>query len=295
MIFISHFAQAAGTLLGLAVGDALGAPLEGLPPPEKKVTKMQSGGIHAVSRGEYTDDTLQAMGLARSLVHCRGFSPEDFVSRLIVGFEQEPAYYGPTSRMVFSLIREGVRPDEAARIAHIHNKGSRTNGSVMRGPPIGIFYSPPAVRETSLACSALTHYDSIAGECSVFVNRMISEMCRGTSKMQAFCRALDSCESDEVIERFGDFHAWPLEPSLDAVLSTHCALAVFMGSETFEQTLVRAVNLGGDADTVGAIAGALAGAHYGLVAIPHRWLVDFRHTGQVLAVAHRLWAAADRV
>ncbi len=105
MIFISHFAQAAGTLLGLAVVDALGAPLEGLPPPEKKVTKMQSGGIHAVSRGEYTDDTLQAMGLARSLVHCRGFSPEDFVSRLIAGFEQEPAYYGPTSRMVFSSER----------------------------------------------------------------------------------------------------------------------------------------------------------------------------------------------
>lgn len=292
MIFISHFAHAAGTLLGLAVGDALGAPLEGLPPPEKNVTEMQSGGIHAVSRGEYTDDTLQAMGLARSLVACRGFSPEDFISRLISGFEKEPEYYGPTSRMVFTLVMAGVRPEEATLIAHRHNGGSRTNGSVMRGPPLGIFYPPHAVRAVSLACSALTHYDPVAGECSAFVNLMISEMCRGASKTQAFCRALDGCENEEVATRFGDFHAWPLEPSLDAVLSTHCALAVFMGSETFEQTLVRAVNLGGDTDTVGAIAGALAGAGYGFPAIPHRWLVDFKHTGQVLALARRLCAAA---
>jgi len=294
VIFISNFAKAAGTLLGLAVGDSLGAPLEGLPPPEKYVTKMKSGGIHAISRGECTDDTLQAMGLAQSLVLCRGFSSEDFISRLISGFEKEPAYYGPTSRMVFSLIRKGVRPEEAAYIAHIRNGASRTNGSVMRGPPLGIFYPPGAVREVSLACSALTHYDPAAGECSAFVNQMVSEMCRGVSKMRAFCRALDLCENDEVVGRFGDFHAWPLEPSLDAVLSTHCALAVFMGSDTFEQTLVRAVNLGGDADTVGAIAGALAGAHYGFSAIPHRWLVDFKHTGQVLSVAQQLWAAAGR-
>ncbi|MDK2974947.1 MAG: hypothetical protein PWP08_1318 [Methanofollis sp.] len=295
MIFITNFVRAAGILVGLAVGDALGAPLEGLPPQEKNVTEMQSGGIHAVSRGEYTDDTLQAMGLARSLVLYRGFSPEDFISRLISGFEKAPAYYGPTSRMVFSLIQEGVRPEEAALIAHARNGGSRTNGSVMRGPPLGIFYPPGAVREVSLACSALTHYDPVAGECSAFVNLMIAEMCRGVSKTRAFSRALDCCGNDEVAGRFGDFRARPLEPALDAALSTHCALTVFMDSRTFEETLVRAVNLGGDADTVGAIAGALAGAHYGFSAIPDRWRADFKHTDRVLSLAQQLWAAAEHV
>ncbi|WP_235855595.1 ADP-ribosylglycohydrolase family protein [Methanofollis fontis] len=288
-----HFTRVAGVLLGLAVGDALGAPLEGLPSPDKTVTRMQSGGIHATRRGEYTDDTLQALGLARSLIVCRGFSPEDFISRLISSYEQEPRYYGPTSRTVFSLVREGIRPEDAAKIAHIQNRGSRTNGSVMRAPPVGVFYSPATVREVSLACSALTHHDPVAGECSAFVNQMISELCRGASKMGAFCDALDRCQNAEVAERLGNFHIWPLEPSLDAVLSTHCALAVFMGSDSLEKTLVRAVNLGGDADTVGAIAGALAGALYGFPSIPHRWLVDFRHTGEILSISRRLWAVAE--
>lgn len=293
MIFIFPYQNVAGTLLGLAVGDALGAPLEGLPPPEKTVTDMGCGGIHDIARGEFTDDTLQAVGLARSLVCCRGFSPEDFLHRLIADFDRAPQYYGPTSRLVFSLIKDGFSPEEAARLAHARNGGSRTNGSVMRGPPLGIFYAPAHVREPSLACSALTHHDPVAGECSAFVNLMISEMCRGTSKVRAFCRALDRCEDAEVLERVGNFHAWPLDPSLDAVLATHCAVAVFMSADSFEKTVVRAVNLGGDADTIGAIAGALAGACYGFSAVPHRWLVDFRHTGQVLALAERLWEVAE--
>jgi ADP-ribosyl-[dinitrogen reductase] hydrolase len=293
VIFIFPYHNAAGTLLGLAVGDALGAPLEGLPPPEKTVTNMVGGGIHGIARGEYTDDTLQAVGLAQSLLFCRGFSPDDFVDRLISGFDRAPQYYGPTSRMVFSLIKEGFSPEDAARVAHIQNGGSRTNGSVMRGPPLGIYYAPPSVREISLACSALTHHDPVAGECSAFVNQMISEMCRGTPKVSAFCHALDRCEDAEVLERVGNFHAWPLEPSLDAVQTTHCAVAVFMSADGFEKTVLRAVNLGGDADTVGAIAGALAGACYGFSTIPHRWLVGFRHTGQLLALAQRLWAAAE--
>ncbi|QSZ66816.1 ADP-ribosylglycohydrolase family protein [Methanofollis aquaemaris] len=292
MIFISDFMRAAGCLVGLAVGDALGAPLEGLPPPENRVTRMLGGGIHDIQRGEFTDDALQAIGLAESLVSCRGFSPEDFMERLVRAFEGAPEFYGPTSRTVFTLVRQGCALEQAAAVAHLMNKGSRTNGSVMRAPPLGIYYPPHAVREVSLVCSALTHYDPVAGECSAFVNQMVSEMCRGVPKVRAFTHALDRCQSPEVAERLGEFDRWPIEPSLDAVLATHAAVAVFMGSDGFENTVVRAINLGGDADTVGAIAGALAGACYGFPSIPHRWLVDLRHTGRLLALSRRLCAAA---
>lgn len=292
MIFILDFTRAAGCLVGLAVGDALGAPLEGMPPPEIPVIRMRGGGVHHIQGGEITDDTLQAIGLAESLISCRGYSPEDFMERLIGAYEEAPEWYGPTSRTVFTLVREGCALDEVAAVAHLLNQGSRTNGSVMRAPPLGIFYPPRAVREVSLACSALTHYDPVAGECSAFVNQMVSEMCRGVPKIRAFTHALDRCQHPEVAERLGEYHRWPLDPSLDAVLATHAAVVVFMGSENFEKTLVRAVNLGGDADTVGAIAGALAGACYGFPSIPHQWLVGLRHTGRLLALSRRLCAAA---
>nr|WP_245320898.1 ADP-ribosylglycohydrolase family protein [Methanofollis sp. W23] len=286
------FARAAGCLVGLAVGDALGAPLEGMLPPEIPVTGMRGGGVHHMVRGEVTDDTFQAIGLVESLISCRGYAPADFMGRLVRAYEEAPEFYGPTSRTVFALVREGCALEEAAAVAHIINGGSRTNGSVMRAPPLGVYYPPRAVREVSRACSALTHYDPVAGECSAFVNQMISEMCRGVTKGRAFVHALARCEHPEVAERLGDFRRWPLDSSLDAVLATHAAVTVFMDSDTFEQTLVRAVNLGGDADTVGAIAGALAGAGYGFSSIPHRWLVGLRHTGRLLALSRGLCAVA---
>lgn len=293
MIFILDFTRAAGCLVGLAVGDALGAPLEGMPSLANRVTGMRGGGVHHMVSGEITDDTLQAIGLTESLILCHGYSPADFMMRLLRAYEEAPGFYGPTSKAVFTLVREGCSLEKAAVVAHIINGGSRTNGSVMRAPPLGIFYPPRAVREVSLACSALTHYDPVAGECSAFVNQMVSEMCRGVPKIRAFTHALARCQHPEVAEHLGEFRRWPLEPSLDAVLATHAAVAVFMDSENFEQTLVRAVNLGGDADTVGAIAGALAGACYGFTSIPHQWLVGLRHTGRLLALSRRLCAAAE--
>ena len=92
-----------GVLLGLAVGDALGAPLEGHPPPATKVTEMHHDGM-------YTDDTLQALALARSLVVSRAFSPEDCMARLLEGYLKYPEFYGPTSSAVFSLVLDGVPP-----------------------------------------------------------------------------------------------------------------------------------------------------------------------------------------
>jgi len=167
-------ARADGALLGLALGDALGAPLEGLPPPPRKVTEMRGGGYHDVFPGQYTDDTLQTCAVAESLIICRGFSSQDVAIRFISGYRSHPEFYGPTSGAVLDLIEQGWLPEEAAAIVHARKGGSRTNGSVMRGVPIGIFYRPESVKRISMACSRVTHYDPTAGECSAFVNRMVS-------------------------------------------------------------------------------------------------------------------------
>ena len=292
-MFISDFVRAGGALTGLAIGDALGAPLEGLPPYTKTVTDMESGGIHNRIAGNFTDDTLQALAIADSLAFCRGFCPYDIVRRLIYGYRRFPEMYGPTSGAVFELVMEGTDPYRAARIVHRQKGGSRTNGSVMRGPPLGIFYRGTEVEYYSIRCSELTHADPVAGACSAWLNRMVSDMCRGHSREEALARASRSCGEDEVLGVLGRYDRFDVNPSLDALDTTHAALKIFLHSRSFEEAVVRAVNLGGDTDTIGACCGALAGAFFGIHAIPVRWLSRLNGLSEVTQSAYALWTAAD--
>lgn len=283
-----HKMRAVGALIGLAIGDALGAPLEGLPSAPLVVTEMVGGGIHNTIPGQYTDDTLQASALAQTLLECGGFDPEDFARRLVLVYHAHPEFFGPTSRAVLDLVEAGVAPTVAARTVHEERGGSRSNGSVMRGIPVGIFYPPGEVREVSLAASRVTHFDPAAGEASAFVNRMVSGLCRGEEASVAFGRALAACEDPELRGLLEDYRAHPPEPSLDAVLCTHCAVRVFMDASSFREAVVTAVNLGGDADTVGAIVGGLAGARYGCEAIPPSWLAALQDREELVDLARRL-------
>lgn len=114
------------------MGDAFGAPLEGLASPTEKVRD----GVFVSPRAEpgtCTDDTEQALAVARSLVRSRGFSPEDMMGGALVQAHALIPPYGPTSRRVFDLVLLGMDPRDAARAAHEMNQGSRSNGSVMWG------------------------------------------------------------------------------------------------------------------------------------------------------------------
>jgi len=284
--------RAVGAFIGLAIGDALGAPLEGLPPGPIAVTEMQGGGIHNTLPGRYTDDTLQAAALAETLVRCGGFDPDDFARRLVLVYRAHPEFFGPTSRAVLDLIESGLVPSVAARMVHEAQGGSRSNGSVMRGVPVGIVYPREEVREVSLAASRVTHFDPVAGEASAFVNRMVSGICRGEEMDAAFRQALAACPDPELRGLLEDYRAYPPEPSLDAALCTHCAVRVFMEASSFREAVVAAVNLGGDADTVGAIVGGLAGARFGFQAIPASWLEVLCDREELLDLARRLWSVS---
>ncbi len=284
MTFISDQVRASGSLIGLAIGDAFGAPLEGSPAPRERITEMLPGGRLPRRKGEVTDDTLQALAVAESLVSCHGFDPGDMMARFVSMFRKSPQWFGPTSSTVFSLVIAGTPFQDASRIAHERLGGSRSNGSVMRGFPVGIFYAPSSVTEVSIACSRLTHYDMAAAHASAFLNQMVSRMCRGRSRDEAFRAAISACRDAGVARLLGNYRACPPEPSLDALPASHAALYCFMHAGSFEEALTDAVNLGGDADTVGACCGALAGACWGAGAIPDRWirvLEDLPHIGSV--------------
>jgi len=294
VIFISGNLRAAGSLVTLAIGDAMGAPLEGSAQSSVWVTEMLPGGLHFRKRGQVTDDTLQAMAVAESLVSCGGFDQKDLLARLLSGYEKSPEWYGPTSSAFFELVKSGTLPQRAVWIVHQRLKGSRSNGSVMRGFPLGIFYPAPAVYEISLACSQVTHFDLVAAHCSAWLNVMVSDMCRGISRSTAYRHACSLCTHDEVHSVLGNYESYPLNPSLDAVLCSHAALVSFMHARTLEGAILSAINLGGDADTAGACCGALAGAYWGFDAIPHRWKKELEGCKDIRNLAEILWNCAEQ-
>jgi ADP-ribosyl-[dinitrogen reductase] hydrolase len=275
----------------MAIGDALGAPLEGCPAPLSPLIDLKAGGLFPRKAGEITDDSLQALAVAASLSACRGYSPEDCTVRLIRAYRKAPEWFGPTSSKVFERLIAGEDPEKAVLEVHLAS-GSRSNGSVTRGLPAGLFFPAAEVGEVSLSLSRLTHYDPVAGACSAFVNRLESEMMLGVPKTVALGRALAGCGRDEVTDLLGSWDRHPVDPGLDALLCTHAAVACFLRSVSFEDALIRAVNLGGDADSVGACCGAMAGVYYGGWGIPGRWLRDLSLAGECLSLGHRLWAAS---
>jgi len=293
--FISGNLHATGSLVALAIGDALGAPLEGSAPTNAWVTEMLPGGPHFRKKGEITDDTLQALAVAESLAACRGFRPDDLIPRLFLGYNKRPEWYGPTSSAFFELLKSGTLPHRAAWLVHKRHHGSRTNGSVMRGFPIGIFFPAHEAYDVSLACSQLTHYDPVAAHCSAWLNVMVSDMCRGVSRRGAYRHARSLCTNEEVFTILGNYQSYPQVPSLDAVLCSHAALSCLMNARTLEYAILSAINLGGDADTAGACCGALAGAYWGSGAIPDRWKRDLDGYKNILHSAERLWYCAEHL
>lgn len=255
---------------------------------------MRSGGRHFRKKGAITDDTLQAMAVAESLAACKEFNQKDLISRLFSGYEKRTEWYGPTSSLFFDLVKKGTLPHHAAWLVHQRRGGSRTNGCVMRGFPLGIFYSAPVVYAMSLACSRLTHFDPVGGHCSAFLNVMVSDMVRGMSRTRAFRHARSLCTDPEVHAVLGNYPDHDPDPSLDAVLCSHAALSCFMNARTLEGAILSAINLGGDADTVGACCGALAGAYWGIDAIPKRWCADLESYDELVRLADQLWQFAEQ-
>lgn len=287
MIFIFDYLRGAGTIIGLATGDALGAPLEGLNAQKIPVTDIISGGYNNTRAGDITDDTLLALAIAESLIEMKGFFPDDIALRMCMEYQKEPRFFGPTSKEVFSSILNGM--DYSKISYNLYKKGGgKSNGSVMRGPPLGVFYPPGEVRAYSILCSQITHFHPVSCECSALINSMISRLCRGEGKIQAFKNTLLECEEVSVKKILSDYKSYPLNPSLDSLQATHCALSLFLESENFEEMLIRAVNMGGDTDTIGAICGALGGAYGGIDVIPKRWRNKLKNAERIQKTAYIL-------
>lgn len=276
--------RATGSVLGLALGDALGAPFEfrrahQIPDP-LPAFELPWG---ERPPGTTTDDTAMARNLLRSLVERGGFDPDDLVARHLEWFRSDPPDVGTRTRRVLRRVEEGQSAEEAAR-TEWELRGpevSAGNGSVMYCAPLGVAYAgrPEALFDLAPRLSALTHFDERCRSAVLAVSLAVAALTRGEPSEEAVRDALAAVQDREggeelefLVEKAG--RARPVDGPDQGFCLFTAALGLQAASSAlgFEAELRRIVGLGGDTDTNAAVAGALLGARLGRNALPDPWL-----------------------
>jgi len=276
--------RAVGALIGMVVGDALGAPYEfqdaGLyreSNPEPRLGgrgEMRGGGTFAWRPGEFTDDSQMALALAESLLARDGFDPADLWARWRHWASGARDVGVQTGSVLRSADHEG-----AAKALHDAN-GGRTagNGSVMRNTPVGLWAAGGSLEraiELATAQATLTHHDRHNGYAASIHAAMIRAGIRGGDVFEAIDEVL-ALLPEEARVVWGpllapDHVAEAGASNGDVFTCLAQAVWAVRGATSFEDAVVRAVELGRDTDTVAAVAGSIAGARWGIQAIPSRW------------------------
>ncbi len=302
-----------GALIGTMVGDALGMPVEGYSSFDIKRTVGEVRDMLPGRRckaGSYTDDTQMMIGLAEALLEKPGELDHDTLAeKFALNFEEDRGYGGNVWN-ILNAIRSGASWRRALDTFRLPG-GSYANGAAMRAAPVPLACYPDEDKTERLAVrqAAVTgHTHEIAqfgarlqavsiirlikkgasGEPVIgkkFVDEFLDEDISDYDRKLSWIGANLSAEPEEVINVIG--------VSGVASESVPAALWSFLSAwEDPEEALIRAVNLGGDTDTIGALAGSLTGAYHGINAFPRRWRDALENTAKgrdyVISLADRL-------
>lgn len=293
-----------GCLLGLAAGDAVGTAVEFCPRGSfEPLTDMIGGGPFHLRAGQWTDDTSMALCLAVSLVECNGFDALDQMKRYWrwaeTGYLSSTGECFDIGHTVASALRRFHQT--GVPFAGSSDPSSAGNGCLMRLAPIPMFFFPDleAAERFAAASSRTTHG---AAECI--------DACRLFARI--LCRALSGRPKDEVV--LGDSQtfvgsekivaiargAYQEKPEGDirgsgyVVDSLEAAMWCFVHTDSFKDAILKAANLGDDADTTAAVCGQVAGAYYGARQIPAPWRERLALCVEITELAERLYNASKK-
>jgi ADP-ribosyl-[dinitrogen reductase] hydrolase len=287
-----------GALLGLACGDALGATLEFLSRDEIRgrygqLRDLVGGGWLHLAPGEVTDDTQMAMCIARSIAETRAFDPDDIARRFVDWLHTQPKDIGTTTRRALGYLDRGFSWQEAGERTYREAGGQGIgNAGVMRCAPVGLYDYGDRVRliADTRVSSAITHADPLAQWAAVAVNIAIQELLlngQGPDFLDRVAAVIEERAVAQAIRAIPYIRADEVRSTGYALHTMQTALWAITHHDTFEEAVIAAVNFGDDADTSGAVTGALAGAREGEGAIPARWLAVLqpREALRALAIA----------
>ena len=279
--------HARGILLGLACGDALGRPVEFTSGPiegDKQVTTMLGNGTHGQPAGTVTDDTDMALCIARSLADRETFDPDDIASRFLKWYHDGPFDIGLMTVDALRQLKSGTPWHEAGRQVweHRSERQNAGNGSVMRCASLALAYQDSeSLIHASRQSSAITHYDPRCQYGCAVLNLTLRNLLDGhdTPLRAALAHVKDDAPEELVTALTGVPDAIdPTDLSANGYVVSTLQTALYHGltAESTREAIITAVNMGGDADTIGAITGALAGARYGATDLPDEWQSDLR-------------------
>lgn len=293
--------RAVGSLLGLAVGDALGTTLEFSDRDTRPHhTEMMGGGPFRLEPGNWTDDTSMALALADSLVTCGKLDAADLMARFVRWWKHgeyactgECFDIGNTTHL--SLERFIKTGNPYAGPIHEQSAG---NGSLMRIAPVAIYASQDEQLAVEYAReqSRTTHGAPVAVEACALFTLLLREAIEGGSNDVLKRRPWKGHDAIRSIAA-GEWKTKSrneISSSGYVVATLEAALWCVDQTKSFEEALVLAVNLADDADTVGAVTGQFAGALYGASSIPSRWLQPLAWLERIEATALDLLRTSTR-
>lgn len=282
--------RALGAYLGFAVGDAMGASVEFMTPREIRVVHggvldtIKGGGWLRLKPGQVTDDTQMCLALGGAILASGGWNLRAVADAFVAWLQSRPVDVGNTCR-------RGIRRYlQTGTLRGVPAEEDGGNGALMRNLPVALG-TPPPVRaaggmtaeerraalvegddavfaQRSVEQARITHGHVLSDEATVALGRMTRVLLAGGA--QADCRRM----ADTLVARnpVFAFEPWPGRTSGYVADTVQTVLDGFLRAGSFEECVVDVVNRGGDADTNGALAGQLAGALWGVQAIPARWL-----------------------
>jgi ADP-ribosyl-[dinitrogen reductase] hydrolase len=291
-------ARIRGCLLGLALGDCVGAAVEfkarGSFTP---LTDLQGGGTWGLEAGQFTDDTSMALCLAESLAECGGFNALDQMQRYLRWWRE--GYWSSTGRCfdIGATTRAALASFEQTGNPFAGSSDARTagNGSLMRLAPAVLFHANEDEQALRAAAesSRTTHGAPAAVEgCRLFAVYLLRAL-QGATRAEVLAPVQADWMSEKALLPIaaGTFASKPsqaIHGSGYVVESLEAALWAFARTESFRAAVLTAANLGDDSDTTAAITGQIAGAFYGEAALPETWLAQLVRRDEIISLADRL-------
>jgi poly(ADP-ribose) glycohydrolase ARH3 len=285
-----------GSLLGLALGDALGAKHEGGLAARSLWWLL---GLRRPGVLRWSDDTQMTLVLARSLAGHGGIVQDE----LATNWAREARWsrgYGPGALRILKRVRAGTPWQEAVR--SVYPDGSYGNGAAMRVAPIGLFHDDPQERREAAEASAhVTHAHPLGVEGAVLIAEAVHLALHGTLEpecLRAVCKRSEFTERIDALPELLSSRASAKDVSrrlgnrMTAQESCVTALYAYLcfRDGQFEDMVAFVNHMGGDTDTIAAMAGALYGAHSGTARLPEARLAKLEDRPGIEEAARALWA-----
>lgn len=272
---MENYSRILGGLFGVACGDALGGTLEFFSQDEGKkrhgyLKDIIGGGCWDLEPGEVTDDTMMTIAVAEGILDNPEKPIDNIGDRFMDWYNSNPKDVGNIIDIALSEYGRNNDWSRTAKFAHDYCSGmSAGNGSLMRCIPVALIYNDiDKMIEITEKQSKLTHFDEKATRACILYNRLVHKYLNNEFKIPVIREVIKEFAEYEVVFNITKDELKSTGYVVDTLI---CSLWCFINTTTFEDAVCEAVNLCGDADTIGAITGGLAGVYYGCDNIPKRW------------------------